>query len=124
MNAVRVSLASAHQRTLPAGGHPGRVGFFVVLFLKEVPLRRTHMTVEEAELLAAEAEVGAAGGETPQGGGAEGAQEPYITGRAGPAAEADRGRESGRRAAAGCRERAHEAGGAFASAAPARRPAA
>jgi hypothetical protein len=87
MNAVRVSLASAISELFLLAAILAAVGFFVVLFLKEVPLRRTHMTVEEAELLAAEAEAGAAGGETPQGGGAEGGQEPYITGRAEPEAE-------------------------------------
>jgi len=48
----------------------------VVLFLREDPLRRTHMTLQEAELLASEAEAGAAGGETPAGSAAEGGQTP------------------------------------------------
>jgi EmrB/QacA subfamily drug resistance transporter len=87
MNAVRVSLASAISELFLLAAILAAVGFFVVLFLKEVPLRRTHMTIEESELLVAEAEAGASGGETPQGSAAEGGQAPYITGLPEPDAE-------------------------------------
>jgi EmrB/QacA subfamily drug resistance transporter len=88
MSAVRVSLSSAISELFLLAAVLGAVGFFVVLFLREAPLRRTHMTVEEGELLAAEAEAGASGGETPQGSAAEGGQEPYITCQPEPETEA------------------------------------
>ena len=87
MNAVRLSLASAISDLFVLAALLGVVGFFVVLFLKEDPLRRTHMTVEEGELLIAEAEAGASGGETPQGAAGEGGLTPYITGRPEPDTE-------------------------------------
>ena len=81
MNAVRLSLGVAISDLFVLAAILAAVGLVVVLFLREDPLRDTHMTVEEAELLAAEAEAGATGGQTPQGSAAEGGQEPYITGR-------------------------------------------
>ena len=81
MQAVRQSLSTAVVDLFLLATIVAVVGLVVVLFLNEVPLRRTHMTLEEAELLAAEAEAGATGGQTPQGSGAEGGQAPFITGR-------------------------------------------
>jgi EmrB/QacA subfamily drug resistance transporter len=87
MDAVRLSLATAIGDLFLLAAVVGVVGLVVVFFLREERLRDTHMTVEEAELLAAEAEAGATGGLSPQGGGAEGGQQPYITGRAEPDSE-------------------------------------
>lgn len=69
MNAVRVSLASAISDLFVLAAILGAVGFFVVLFLKEVPLRRTHAMDEEQvqEEFAREAferEAAASGSET------------------------------------------------------------
>lgn len=47
MNAVRLSLASAISDLFVLAAILGCVGFFVVLFLKEVPLRRTHAMNDE-----------------------------------------------------------------------------
>ncbi len=47
MSAVRLSLASAISDLFVLATILGCVGFFVVLFLKEVPLRRTHAMDEE-----------------------------------------------------------------------------
>ena len=87
MAAVRQSLSTAVVDLFLLATIVGVIGLIVVLFLREDPLRRTHMTLQEAELLAAEAEAGATGGQTPQGSGAEGGQEPFITGRPEPDAE-------------------------------------
>jgi EmrB/QacA subfamily drug resistance transporter len=87
MDAVRLSLSTAIGDLFLLAAVVGVAGLVVVLFLREDPLRDTHMTVAEAELLAAEAEAGAAGGQTPQGSAAEGGQEPFITGRSEPDAE-------------------------------------
>lgn len=67
MHAVRVSLASAIGDLFLLSAIVAAVGLVVVLFLREDPLRRTHMTMDEAELLVASAEVGAAGGQMPDG---------------------------------------------------------
>ena len=76
MHAVRQSLSTAISDLFLLSAIVGLIGLFVVLFLREDPLRRTHMTLQEAELLASEAEAGAAGGETPAGSAAEGGQTP------------------------------------------------
>jgi MFS family permease len=47
MNAVRLSLAGAISDLFVLGAILGAIGFFVVLFLKEVPLRRTHAMDEQ-----------------------------------------------------------------------------
>lgn len=84
MDAIRLSLQMAISDIFLLATAVGVGGFVVVLFLKEVPLRRTHMTLEEAELLAAEAESAATGGETPSGAAAAGGQAPLITSGSGP----------------------------------------
>ena len=78
MNAVRQSLDTAISDLFLISAIVGVIGLFVVLFLREDPLRRTHMTVQEAELLASEAEAGATGGETPAGSTAEAQTEPVA----------------------------------------------
>ena len=50
-----------------------------MLFLREDPLRTTHLTVEQQEMLVAEAEAGATGGFSPEGSAGEGGQEPVIS---------------------------------------------
>ncbi|MEZ5125051.1 MAG: hypothetical protein R2826_02215 [Thermoleophilia bacterium] len=42
------------------------IGLIVVLFLREDPLRTSHLTFEQGEMLAAEAEAGATGSFTPE----------------------------------------------------------
>ena len=50
-----------------------------MLFLREDPLRKTHLTFEQEEMLMAEGEAGATGGFTPEGSSAEDGQEPIIS---------------------------------------------
>jgi EmrB/QacA subfamily drug resistance transporter len=78
MDAVRQSLASAIDNLFLLGMIIGLVGLVVVLFLREDRLRETHMTVEQEEMLAAEAGGGATGGFSPEGSAWEGEQEPVI----------------------------------------------
>ena len=85
MDAVRQSLASAIDGLFLLAMVIGLVGLVVVLFLREDPLRRTHLTVEQEEMLVAEAESGATGGFSPEGSAWEGEQAPAIT--AGPEEE-------------------------------------
>jgi EmrB/QacA subfamily drug resistance transporter len=56
MHAVRLSLGTAIADVFRLAVMVGLVGLFVVLFLREDPLRRTHMSVEETDLLGAGAE--------------------------------------------------------------------
>ena len=79
MNAVRVSLGAAISDLFLLGAGVGVIGLIVVLFLREDPLRKTHLTLEQQEMLFAEAESGATGGFSPEGSAAEGGQEPVIT---------------------------------------------
>lgn len=67
MDAVRQSLASAIDGLFILAMVIGLVGLVVVLFLREDPLRRTHLTTEQQEMLVAEAEAERAGGITPEG---------------------------------------------------------
>ena len=89
MDAVRQSLAAAISELFLLATVVGVVGLVVVLFLREDPLRRTHMTFAEAELLAAEAEAGATGGETPFGAAAAGGQAPTTTDQPDPDPDRD-----------------------------------
>ena len=52
MDAVRQSLASAIDGLFLLAAIIGVVGLVVVLFLREDPLRRTHLTIEQREMLA------------------------------------------------------------------------
>jgi len=79
MHAVRLSLSTAISDLFLLSAIVGLIGLVVVLFLREDPLRRTHLTVEQEELLMAEGEAAAAGGFTPEGSAAEGGQEPVIS---------------------------------------------
>ncbi len=79
MDAVRQSLDSALGDLFLLGAGVALAGLVVVLFLREDPLRKTHLTREQQELLMAEAEAGATGGLTPEGSAAEGGQEPVIS---------------------------------------------
>ncbi|MEI6726930.1 MAG: MDR family MFS transporter [Actinomycetes bacterium] len=87
MHAVRVSLSAAISDLFLIASVVGVIALVVVLFLREDPLRKTHMTLEQTEMLFAEAEAGATGGFSPEGAAAEGGQEPEIT--CGPEAEAE-----------------------------------
>jgi MFS family permease len=79
MNAVRQSLDSAISDLFFLAAIVGVVGLVVVLFLREEPLRKTHLTLEQQEMLFAEAESGATGGFSPEGNAAEGGQVPSIS---------------------------------------------
>ncbi len=79
MDAVRQSLASAIDGLFLLAAIIGAVGLIVVLFLREDRLRTTHLTVEQQEMMAAEAESGATGGFSPEGSAGEGGQEPVIS---------------------------------------------
>jgi EmrB/QacA subfamily drug resistance transporter len=79
MNAVRHSLDTAISDLFLLAAIVGVVGLVVVLFLREEPLRKTHLSLEQQEMLLAEAESGATGGFSPEGNAAEGGQEPAIT---------------------------------------------
>ena len=79
MNAVRHSLDSAISDLFFLAAIIGVGGLAVVLFLREEPLRKTHLSLEQQEMLFAEAESGARGGLTPEGNAAEGGQEPVIS---------------------------------------------
>ena len=76
MSAVRHALSTSITSLFLLGVVLMAAALVVVLFLKEVPLRRAHMTLQEAELLACEAEGPAAGGQTPAGSAAEGGPSP------------------------------------------------
>ena len=79
MDAVRQSLSSAIASLFLLSAVVGALGLVVVLFLREDRLRTTHLTVEQQELLVAEAEAGATGGFSPEGSSGEGGQEPIIS---------------------------------------------
>ncbi len=79
MHAVRLSLSTAISDLFLLSAIVGLIGLVVVLFLREDALRRTHLTVEQEELLMAEGEAVATGGFTPEGSAAEGGQEPVIS---------------------------------------------
>jgi MFS family permease len=79
MQAVRLSLDAAISDLFLIATVVGVLGLIVVLFLREDPLRKTHLTFEQEEMLAAEAEAGATGGFTPEGSVAEDGQEPVIS---------------------------------------------
>lgn len=79
MDAVRQSLAAAIDNLFILAMLIGLVGLVVVLFLREDPLRQTHLTAEQQEMLVAEAESGAAGGFSPEGSGSEDGSEPLIS---------------------------------------------
>jgi EmrB/QacA subfamily drug resistance transporter len=79
MDAVRTSLSTAIDHLFLLAMIIGLVGLVVVLFLREDPLRQTHMTLEQEEMLFAEAESGAAGGFSPEGSAWDADQEPSIT---------------------------------------------
>ena len=79
MHAVRLSLSTAISDLFLIASVVGVVALVVVLFLREDPLRKTHMTIAQQEMLFAEAESGATGGWTPEGSAAEGGQEPVIS---------------------------------------------
>jgi EmrB/QacA subfamily drug resistance transporter len=78
MEAVRQSLSSAIDGLFLLAMIIGLVGLVVVLFLREDRLRRTHMTVEQQEMLVAETESAAAGGFSPEGSASEDGDEPAI----------------------------------------------
>ena len=86
MDAVRQSLASAIDGLFLLAMFVGLAGLVVVLFLREDPLRQTHFTAEQQEMLVAEAESAAAGGFSPEGSSAEWGEEPVIS--CGPEEEA------------------------------------
>ncbi len=79
MDAVRQSLASAIDGLFLLAAVIGVVGLVVVLFLREDPLRKTHYTVEQREMLLAETEAGVTGGFSPEGSGVEDGSDPYIS---------------------------------------------
>jgi EmrB/QacA subfamily drug resistance transporter len=79
MDTVRQSLASAIDGLFLLGMVVALVGLVVVLFLREDPLRKTHLTVEQQEMMMAEAEAGAAGGFSPEGSSTEDGGDPVIT---------------------------------------------
>jgi EmrB/QacA subfamily drug resistance transporter len=79
MDAVRQSLASAIDGLFIVGMVVALVGLVVVLFLREDRLRKTHLTVEQQEMMMAEAESGAAGGFAPEGASTEDGSEPAIS---------------------------------------------
>jgi EmrB/QacA subfamily drug resistance transporter len=79
MHAVRLSLSTAISDLFLIAAGVGVIALVVVLFLREDPLRKTHMTLVQQEMLFAEAESGATGGWTPEGSAAEGGQEPVIS---------------------------------------------
>jgi hypothetical protein len=79
MDAVRTSLATAIDNLFLLGMIIGLIGLVVVLFLPEHPLRKTHLTLEQEEMLMAEAESGAAGGFSPEGAGSEDGSRPAIS---------------------------------------------
>jgi MFS family permease len=85
MHAVRLSLDRAISDLFLISAFVGLIGLVVVFFLREDPLRTTHLTFEQEEMLMAEGEATAAGGFTPEGSCAEGGQEPVIS--CGPEAE-------------------------------------
>jgi hypothetical protein len=87
MDAVRQSLASAIDGLFLLAAIIGVVGLVVVLFLREDPLRKTHYTVEQREMLLAEAESGVTGGFSPEAGAGDSGQEPAIT--CGPEADSE-----------------------------------
>ena len=78
MQAVRLSLDSAIGELFLIASVIGVIGLIVVLFLREDPLRTSHLTFEQEEMLAAEAEAGATGGFTPEGSVGDGGQDPAI----------------------------------------------
>jgi hypothetical protein len=67
MDAVRLSLEQAITSLFLMAAILGVIGFVVVLFLREEPLRRTHMTFADEELMASESVAYGTGGETPAG---------------------------------------------------------
>jgi len=79
MDAVRQSLASAIDGLFIVAMFIALVGLVVVLFLREDRLRKTHLTVEQQEMMMAEAEAGAAGGFSPEGSSTEDGSEPVIS---------------------------------------------
>ena len=79
MDAVRQSLASAINGLFIVAMFIALVGLVVVLFLREDRLRKTHLTVEQQEMMMAEAEAGAAGGFSPEGSSTEDGSEPVIS---------------------------------------------
>jgi hypothetical protein len=79
MDAVRQSLASAIAGLFIVAMAVALVGLVVVLFLREDRLRKTHLTVEQQEMMMAEAESGAAGGFSPEGSSTEDGSEPVIS---------------------------------------------
>jgi EmrB/QacA subfamily drug resistance transporter len=81
MDAVRQSLAAAIDNLFLLGMIIGLVGLAVVLFLPEIPLRKTHLTVEQEELLVAEAEAGFGGMLSPEGAAAEAGQDLPVSER-------------------------------------------
>ena len=78
MDAVRQSLASAIDGLFIVAMAIALVGLVVVLFLREDRLRKTHLTVEQQEMMMAEAESGATGGFSPEGSSTEDGSEPAI----------------------------------------------
>lgn len=84
MHAVRLSLDTAIGDLFLISAIVGVVGLVVVFFLREDPLRKTHLTFEQEEMLMAEGEAGATGGFTPEGS-SGGGPEPAIS--SGPEAE-------------------------------------
>jgi EmrB/QacA subfamily drug resistance transporter len=83
MDAVRQSLASAIDSLFLLSAVVGVVGLVVVLFLREDPLRQTHFTAEQQEMLAAGAESAAAGDILPEGSSAGGGSGPAVSSRPG-----------------------------------------
>jgi MFS family permease len=79
MHAVRLSLDTALSDLFLISAIIALIGLVVVLFLREDPLRKTHLTFEQEEMLMAEGEAGATGGFTPEGSCAEDGQEPAIS---------------------------------------------
>ncbi len=67
MHAVRLSLDTAIGDLFLISAIVGVAGLVVVFFLREDPLRKTHLTFEQEEMLVAEGEACATGGFTPEG---------------------------------------------------------
>jgi EmrB/QacA subfamily drug resistance transporter len=78
MHAVRQSLSTAITDLFLIAALVGLVGLVVVLFLPEHPLRKTHYTVEQQEMLASDSEAALGGMLAPEGAAAEGGQEPCV----------------------------------------------
>ena len=74
--AVRQSLDAAMSSVFLIGALVSVAGLVAVLVLREDPLRRTHLTLEQEEMLLADAGAEVAGGLTPEGSAAEGGLEP------------------------------------------------